>query len=373
MAGYLSLVNGWVVDLEGNDKLHFCSPPVRYAAQGDLLRVGEFVLMPGLVSRLPYFYRPVVWTPRVEASEKRQLSEQAELLGVTEPEVVVFGGLYDDTWASAFSFNPRLNKWRQEQPMPLALDEHAVCVDGKGQVFVLGGYTNWGERLQIVHCYNIESQSWRRLPDMLVGRTLLGACFFEDRLYVAGGKTGTNFITRAVEVFDGVSWESLARPMHQNRAGHGIAVVNQRIYVFGGRDQHGRILACTEYYSNGLWHRASAMHSPREKFGIAVHKHCVYVLGGKNFLGRLSEFECYDTQTDTWTVLGHMPKRSVFPAVVLLEQDLYVIGGSDLRTLDAVERYHIPTGVWTSAPSLPVPRWGHAAVAVVTSRTLRLR
>lgn len=121
-----------------------------------------------------------------------------------------------------------------------------------------------------------------------------------------------SMVAGAVEVSSASenSWTTLA-PMPTARMQFGVAVVNDKIFAIGGRnDWINRYLGTNEMYDpvSNNWIERTPMPTPRVDFGIAVYKHKIYVLGGEigvdpsgngNTIISPSN-EAYDPDTNTW-------------------------------------------------------------------------
>src|SRR4030042_4750905 len=84
------------------------------------------------------------------------------------------------------------------------------------------------------------------------------------------------------------SWMPRA-PMHEARAGLGVAAVNGKIYAIGGSTRQGSwpyaggIVATNEEYNpaTNTWVFKTPMPTPRMDFGIAVYTNKIYCIGGE--------------------------------------------------------------------------------------------
>lgn len=73
------------------------------------------------------------------------------------------------------------------------------------------------------------------------------------------------------------------------------------IYVFSGA-------TTIEKYDlrTNLWIQAGMMNGRRLQFGVAVIDDKLFVIGGRDGLKTLNTVECYNPKTKTWTVLPPM-------------------------------------------------------------------
>jgi len=121
------------------------------------------------------------------------------------------------------------------------------------------------------------------------------------------------------------------------RFGHGQCSVGESIYVFGGRMG----TAIDEKLLNDLykfdtctntWSRVSTsghVPCPRSYHSMVSNGEHIYVFGGCPEKGRLADLHCLDTRTNEWSALetGPMEGRGGTPFAAIPGGELYVIGG----------------------------------------------
>lgn len=112
------------------------------------------------------------------------------------------------------------------------------------------------------------------------------------------------------------------------------------------------------------WSHVSSMSSPRSTAGVAVLEDKLYVVGGRDSNSCLNSMECYDPHTDTWTRLPPMRARRGGVGVVVVAEKLYAIGGHEvLAPLNSVEVYDPKTKEWSWGVPMLCARDAVAAVA----------
>ena len=82
------------------------------------------------------------------------------------------------------------------------------------------------------------------------------------------------------------------------------------------------------------------MITSRDRIAAAVVNNKIYVFGGRNSNGFLSTVEVYDPLTDTWSIKTSMPtqREGLVSAVVI--NKIYVIGGcNNSGAISVVEMY----------------------------------
>lgn len=130
------------------------------------------------------------------------------------------------------------------------------------------------------------------------------------------------------------SWTTLA-PMPTARYHAGVAVVDDKIFVIGGRnDWINRYLGTNEMYDPVLdtWSTKTSMPTPRIDFSIAVYEGKIYVFGGIVGTNGDSTIICattevYDPATDSWETKAAIPTPRLGASASVVNNKIYVIGG----------------------------------------------
>lgn len=128
------------------------------------------------------------------------------------------------------------------------------------------------------------------------------------------------------------SWQTLA-PMPTARRNFGVAVVDDKIFAIGGRND-GINLGTNEMYDPVLntWITKTSMPTPRIDFSIAVYESKIYVFGGisappANIVNICATTEVYDPATDTWETKALLPTPRLGASASVVSNKIYVIGG----------------------------------------------
>ncbi len=110
------------------------------------------------------------------------------------------------------------------------------------------------------------------------------------------------------------------------------------------------------------------MQTRRDNPGSAVVDDLLYVFGGRTrnadgFVenGTLNTMEIYDPITDSWVFGAPMPTGRRTMSVGTLNNRIQVIGGEagiDGTSFDQNEEYNPATGTWRTLPSIPTARHG---------------
>ncbi len=121
----------------------------------------------------------------------------------------------------------------------------------------------------------------------------------------------------------------------------------------------------------GEWGSLSPLEIPRSHPSVVTYKNKIYAFGGggPNFKS-LNSAICFDPQTGNWQKLPNMPTLRSGTAAATVGDKIYVMGGGFrqedgmFRFLKTVEIYHPDTGNWEKGPDLTMPH-DYPAVAVL--------
>ena len=202
-------------------------------------------------------------------------------------------------------------------------------------------------------------------------------------VFVTGGQKYSYWAQESVasiESFDirTQKWNSLNLTLPAKRAEHGMAVLDNKIYVFGGREEHrpvntmtvqGPVNTMIAYDPiENKWEQRANMHHDRRQVASAVLDGKIYAIGGFSEIERfLQSAECYDPQTNRWTLLPPMNHPRMDAAAVACGGRIFVFGGrhrlgNDTVYVSTTEIYNPAEGKWTEGPE-HFPRSGLQAVA----------
>src|SRR5258708_28724312 len=248
-----------------------------------------------------------------------------------------------------------------------------MTVGGIGQVIVgaygfspspVPGNTNQ------TRLYNINTDSWSTgLAAPLPARA--GAASGETThggfLYVIGGESSTGVLSD-LQRYDPVMdmWTTLM-PMNTARAGAAAAVIDDGIFVIGGRQSTsgpcsgGPYLTTVEKYDidTDTWSPVAQLPSARSDLAAVAHGGKIYVLVGCSDTGVTKEVDMYDPQTNTWTTgLASMPTARASLVAGHSGDNVYAIGGTDgVSASNTNEVYDVAHNSWSNA-SMTTARQG---------------
>jgi N-acetylneuraminic acid mutarotase len=266
----------------------------------------------------------------------------------------VFGGLAPG-WTPkglVYEYDPDNNTWTKKKNMPL-LSHHLGVAELNDKIYVMGGFTKpekgptaWVP-INNAWEYDPASDAWKPLAPMPTKRGSPNAVAHKGKIYVIGGAS----------VHPG-SKESAVHPARPHRA-----------------------VSANEVYdpATNTWETRQPMPTARNHAAAGVVNEKIYVIGGRigaAYVGISTPtdiVEEYDPATDQWGVVkARMPTPRSAVAWGVYRGRIFVAGGEAqapqfMMAFRAVEAYDPSTNRWSSLPQMPLPRHGLAG-AVVGSR-----
>ena len=131
------------------------------------------------------------------------------------------------------------------------------------------------------------------------------------------------------------------------------AVLKNEIYVVGGENTHGKIVADVQIYNpaTNTWSTGVSYPTVIAAASSAVVNNVLYVFGGTSNLKTPSNaVRAYKPTTKTWTAMAHMPTARWSTAAVVEKNIIYVVGGTinaDPTFTATVDSYNPATNTWT--------------------------
>nr|WEX30370.1 Kelch-like protein 5-B-3 [Carassius gibelio] len=219
-------------------------------------------------------------------------------------------------------------------------------------------------RATSIEQYCLRRDTWRQVAVMSGRRLQFGVAVLEDRLYVVGGRDGLKTLN-TVECYNprSKSW-SVMPPMSTHRHGLGVAVLEGPMYAVGGHDGWSYLSTVERWDPQARqWSFVASMATPRSTVGVAVLNSKLYAVGGRDGSSCLKSVECFDPHTNKWSSCAPMSKRRGGVGVATWNGFLYAIGGHDApasslasRLSDCVERYDPKTDMWTAVAPMSLSR-----------------
>jgi N-acetylneuraminic acid mutarotase len=240
-----------------------------------------------------------------------------------------------------------------------------MTVGGVGQVIVgaygySGGYTNQ------TRLYNINTNSWSAgtaAPTPARAGAASGETTQGGFLYVIGGESSTGVLADVQRYDPGTDMWTPLMSMPTARAGAAAAVIDDGIFVIGGRQSTGGpcsggpYLQTVEKYDidTNTWSPVAPLPTPRSDLAAVARGGKIFVFGGCTGTASApsvtNEVDMYDPQTNTWTTtLAIMPTGRASLVAGHSGDKVYAIGGTTngVSASNVNEVYDIPSNTWST-------------------------
>lgn len=285
-----------------------------------------------------------------------------ELYGISSGgKLYVMGGLAPG-WTPkglVYEYDPATDKWTKKKNMPL-LSHHVALAELNGKIYVMGGFvkpqsgpTAWVP-IDNAWEYDPANDSWKALAPLPTKRGSPNAAVVNGKIYVIGGASVNpgsketavhparpQRVLGANEVYDPAAdkWEARS-PMPTARNHAAIGVVNNKIYVIGGRVGNAFITRASntdivEEYdpATDQWGPLKAsMPTARSATAWGTYQGKIYVAGGEvrtdRMAGTFRAVEAYDPASNKWLILPPMAFARHGLAGDVLGNRLYVVSGN---------------------------------------------
>jgi N-acetylneuraminic acid mutarotase len=278
------------------------------------------------------------------------------------------------------------NEWTSMTSMPTARGGLGVAVVN-GKIYAIGGVNN-DTQLAINEEYDPAKDTWTTKEPMPTARSGFAIAVYQSKIYVIGGTVGTDenvALTGVTEVYDPAknTWETKTS-MLTPRADLCANVVNGTIYLIGGKDywEDGPLyheLDVNEVYdpSSDSWTTETPIPVPAFGYASAVVDGKIYVFGGarqllegyKN-LESVSSTQVYDPANQTWSTGANLPDSESYAAAeatrgLTAPKRVYIVGGFNQDSYgNVVHVYDAESNVWSSGASMLTAR-SYLGLAVV--------
>ncbi|XP_035530849.1 kelch-like protein 33 isoform X1 [Morone saxatilis] len=169
-----------------------------------------------------------------------------------------------------------------------------------------------------------------------------------------------------------IDWRPFAKLPKPARFRHCVCLLNNKLYVLGGRKYYGVLdilkTALRFDLSQCKWQRLPDMMTQRDYFSAVSLDGKVFVLGGNRDDSQyLDAVEYYTPEDNTWRRAHPLDTAVCGHAAAVLDGQIYISGGCDphQRCLPSMWHYHPSRGCSTRAPmTVGAGRAGHAMLAL---------
>lgn len=253
---------------------------------------------------------------------------------------------------------PAPESWRREASMHHARAAHAVVSDGTA-IYALAGTGAGGAPVLVVERF--DGKTWRdeaTIPGQ--GLNAPAAVALNGKVYLLGGfGTDTNVPTDGVLVYDTAArtW-SRAPPLPTPRGGHAAVVLRGRIHVLGGGNARSTIADHDAFDpAANAWTTLAPLPRAEGSPAAVAFGDRLYAIGGRSGPTDFGAVDIYDPVTNTWSAGPPIEPRGTAGAVVYCGT-IHVFGGESQerrRSLGDVLRLGGEHG-WERAAPMPTPR-----------------
>lgn len=277
-------------------------------------------------------------------------------------------------------YDPVADGWTTRAPLPTPRSALAVTVvenlgsitSGPKGIVAAGGLLVGSVPTAVVEEYIIDDDAWVTRAPLPAPRHSAAAVSVgvpgnvdgTDREgWLIGGQEGSAIVASTRAFRADLDYARLLPDLPAGRFLHAAASVDDRIYVFGGRDFTEETQGFAFDPETGAYEELPELPSLQNGLGAATVGDRVYAIGGANGFGvAVATMRAYDPAERAWVELQPMTSARSDVGVTVLGNDIYVIGGENGGALQTVEIYDVVAGTWRTGPLLPSPRKGAMAV-----------
>ena len=277
------------------------------------------------IKEFPWTTKSQMPTPRLEFSS-----------AVVDGKIYIIGGRdANDTntpkqvVSTVEVYNPATDSWATGPSLPVALaNQMTIAVNGK--IYAIGGNEEFAtDTRDVVQEFDPATQQWTPKTPMPDQRASAAVSVNNGLIYIVAG-AGPGVTYNSLLWYDPVAdtWNA-GSPLSQARTGPGGATVDGQILVYGGYSStyipDGGYLKSVESYDPAMdsW-SARADGNPRRDFGVTVLDNLMYVFGGKNTSPILDWVNVYENATNQWTTKTPMLSSLGFVRAETVGDRIYI-------------------------------------------------
>ena len=301
------------------------------------------------------------------------LAQERKLCGNTK--VVSLGG--HKTPHKSIEVLNLTNKSQQTFPdMPMGLDSHCSLKSGNF-VYLIGGCTPAKDGKIIVSqnvwCLNTTDEEliWKEVAPMNQKRYVMGGAVFRDSLVVAAGCNKNHKVLSSVEYYQAAfdEWK-FASPLRNARSGCAMVASNEHLYVLGGwvDDKCSSSVERISKLSED-WEEIQSMQMPRRWLASVICNGIIYAIGGQTDCKEkitTSTVETYNFGENKWVYVSSMITERSAHAACVMNGKIYVVGGLDAsnKTVKSIECYDPETDSWSVVGNIDVSLYHHSLIVL---------
>ena len=217
---------------------------------------------------------------------------------------------------------------------------------------------------------NDKMPTWKKIVCLKAKRFLMGSAVFRDTLVVVGGYDG-NSILNSVEFYVAAlgDWEP-ASSLPKPRCALALVATDNYLYALGGWI-NGKCSASVQKISNlkDNWEEIAPMQMPRRWFASVVCNRIIYAIGGQTDSEHqitTNTVEKYDFVEEKWVYVNSMNFDRRAHAACVMNGKIYVVGGKDAsnETIKSIECYDPETDSWSVVGDTDVDLYNHSLIVL---------
>jgi non-specific serine/threonine protein kinase len=257
---------------------------------------------------------------------------------VLDNRIWLAGGLLgpDQATNKTEFYDPTLRTWGAGPSLPF-LVHHAMLVNYRGQLMLIGGFLPVGHNLEAsasdkVLILDTAKNQWVEGPPLHHARAAGAAAVVGDQIVVVGGRTGgkTETNVKQTEIFNGKSWRDA--PDIPVPGDHLAGVTDGTyLYAIGGRtlspsDNHTALQRFNP--ATGQWTQLTPLPSADSDFGAAYLDGQLITFGGETLFSVLKTARSYNLASRKWSTLESLPVARHGMGVAVLGKTIYAMDGA---------------------------------------------
>ena len=244
-----------------------------------------------------------------------------------DSRIFIFGGERASLSTQVDQLELNSNTWTSTaSQMKQALQGLTALTYGT-DIYTLGGINTKGEADSSLSRYSSSKDSWTDLSPAPTSNAYASYTINHNTIYRIGGKDIPAQVTSYNIETD--EWQTVSDLITARHSATSIAL-NDYIYVMGGISSL-RDSRVVERYNTKLdyWEAVAPMRRARREATSAVINGKIYIFGGKYSVTHLRNVEIYDPFTDEWTEGPQMPAPRAEATGQLIDGVYYLMGGVD--------------------------------------------
>ncbi|MCX8130870.1 MAG: hypothetical protein N3I35_12300 [Clostridia bacterium] len=206
-----------------------------------------------------------------------------------------------------------------------------------------------------------EDKSWSLVAPMSTGRVNPGVAVYDNKIYIFGGSINRQEETNTVEVYDPGSDKWTLKANMLSASCYGAAPIGDLIYIIG---------KTVQIYDpkTDKWIERKHNVSITNNCGVAAANGKIYVIGGND--GNAFKVLEYNPESDIWTEKAKMKSSKRCYGIVSTGNLIYTVGGSNPegnKEISDIEEYNPEKDIWTHLADMEIPR-SDIAISVINRK-----